>query len=62
MYADVISHFVHPFSRKYKQNHLKMHQDNATTHYGMAKNILEQIGVQWVNILIFAIKIFNIVN
>ena len=48
MYSDIISHFIKPFSRKTYDNHLRIHQDNATTHYGRAKSVLEEIGDQWV--------------
>jgi len=49
LYSDVIQHFDQPFSRIiYEPNTLNMHQDNATTHYGKARTILEEIGVKWV--------------
>ena len=48
MYSDSIQHFVKPFARKNYDENLKIHQDNATTHYGRAKIVLEEIGVQWV--------------
>ena len=48
MYSDIIQHFIKPLSRKNNDNHLRIHQDNATTHYGRAKSVLEEIGVQWV--------------
>jgi hypothetical protein len=49
LYSNVLRHFVQPFSRSiYGQNNLNMHQDNATTHYGTAKIVLDEIGVKWV--------------
>jgi hypothetical protein len=56
MYANMLQNFVHPFSvHVYAQQNLKMHQDNAPTHSGAAKHVLDQIGVSWViiNSLIF---------
>ena len=49
MYANVLRNFVHPFiEHVYAQQNLKMHQDNAPTHSGAAKHVLDQIGVSWV--------------
>ena len=46
MYANVLRNFVQPFSEQvYAQQNLKMHQDNAPTHSGAAKHVLDQIGV-----------------
>jgi hypothetical protein len=52
MYSDIIQHFIKPFSRQNYDNNLKIHQDNATTHYGKAKSVLEEMGVQWVILLV----------
>ena len=51
MYSDIIQHFIKPFSRQNHDNNLRMHQDNAT-HYGKAKSVLEEMGVQWVILLV----------
>jgi hypothetical protein len=48
MYSDIIQHFFKPFTKTNYDENLKMHQDNAPVHYGRAKIVLEEIGVQWV--------------
>ncbi len=54
MYADIIQHFVKPFARNNYDENLKLHQDNASTHYGRAKMVLEEIGVQWVTVKVYS--------
>ena len=62
MYANVLRNFVQPFSEQvYAQQNLKMHQDNAPTHSGAAKHVLDQIGVSWViKISLIFINYFNL--
>ena len=54
MYSDIIQHFVKPFARNNYDENLKIHQDNATTHFGRAKIVLEEIGVQWVIVQVYS--------